>query len=131
MIVKSLHIILAVFLFCNTSGFNLTVHYCADAISAITLFTNPSACSSMEKACCKKNEENKKCCSYETDFVKQDLDQISYSIDLIDYNLTSLLSKPYVWEQGEIIFAKNNISKYYRPPPKNKDLYILFENFLC
>jgi len=131
MLLKSLHIILALFLLCNTSGFNLTVHYCADAISAITLFTNPSSCTSMEKPCCSKNNGKKDCCSFETEFVQQDLDQINYSIDVTDLNIHSFSSQISTIDFGTKITNQPKISKYYRPPPKEENLYILFENFLC
>lgn len=85
----------------------------------------------MEKACCSKSEGQKDCCSFETEFVQQDLDQISYSIDLVDFDIQSLASQISTVDFGKKIINQPKISKYYRPPPEDEDLYILFESFLC
>ncbi len=131
MIIRSLHIIIALTLLLSTSGVTITAYFCKDNLSGLSLFS-PKECSSTTKACCAKSDGKKKCCTSDSKFFKIDVDQQTAKlVDYTDIDVDQPMAVNSHIAIEEPVAQKVNKSVLYRPPPLVEDLTTLFQVYLC
>lgn len=141
---RIISLILAITVFCSSSGFSLDMHYCQGKLKSFSVFGKAKNCHEMAKMShCKhhsskstnicSDKEDKNCCNNETLLVKSDL-------ELQVNSFTLNLDKNQEWFISAFagIFLYNYSSAYnrtdafqiHRPPLIPRDICVLFQNFL-
>ena len=138
MIIRFLHITLAVFLFFSTTGLTINSHFCSGKYKYSALFVQPTNCCAKvqnhqptEGSC--QDEFNKTpCCQNKASFVKSNHNQYLSDASVVEFELpvfqaiisTSLFSNiNYQWLDIDYL--------NYKPPLIAEDISILYQVFRC
>ena len=128
-----LHIITALSLLFSTTGIKVSFHYCEDALSGLALFKEASSCheAGNEKSCCASHEQKDNCCDTDTEVFQQDIDKYQSTIEFSDIDFPApMAASPESFTDWSALSSICTY-KFYRPPPRIKDIPVLFETFLC
>ncbi len=91
---KQICLFIAFVLLVSNTGVAINVHYCADEIASISIFSNSNA-NEIEKNCCGIVEEFSNCCENKIIKSEKKSDQIfekHYSFEILSFVLPSVLS---------------------------------------
>lgn len=145
---KTIHIILAFSVFVSSSGVSIPKDFCMKTFVKSIVHSFKGKCRSEKNAVKYLNDDTKSACSTGLNCTKksdncpiksfniaksdQDLDTVSYSfiVKKIDFQWIA----PVVHRTPYVEYCcDSNVLTYlnYRPPPIERDIVILFQNFRC
>lgn len=132
---------LALILFISATGLVLNKHYCQDQLKSIALFVEAKACHEqkakkpcpMHAAMDQDQEDSKKCCDDETEYVKVEQEQINQTFE-VDASIPLPFLAAFVdaFLVDHPITDKASIDFFnYRPPILVYDQPVVLQTFLC
>lgn len=142
MALRLLHIFLAALIFISTVGVTINRHYCQKQLRSTSLWSMPKSChevaavddplSSCPFHAKKTDKEKRKCCSEESDYVK---DETNQDIILDDFSLTQptsdFLISPFILKVSPSVYVKTDYDIFcFHPPPKRVSRQVLYQSFL-
>lgn len=139
MIIRFLHIILAVFLFVSTTGLAINSHFCTGKYKYSALFVEPTNCCAKVQGhypsedSCQDEANQTPCCQNKASFFKSNHNQnfTDNSVQEVEFPTFKIIPSPinlltttkYQWLDIDYL--------NYKPPLISKDVSILFQIFLC
>ena len=139
MIIRFLHIILAVFLFVSTTGLAINSHFCTGKYKYSALFVEPTNCCAKVQGhypsedSCQDEVNQTPCCQNKASFFKSNHNQnfTDNSVQEVEFPTFKIIPSPinlltttkYQWLDIDYL--------NYKPPLISKDVSILFQIFLC
>lgn len=139
MLVKALHVSLALLLFISSSGIVFSKHYCKGELKSIALFGEAKSChdDSKMKSCpfhpvSEEEPEEKDCCKNESELVKldEDIDIPQFDLDLLEHQ--ELVAVLLVTADLLSFSLEEKTLHYlnYKPPLIVRNLYVRLQTFL-
>ena len=139
---RILHLLIAALVFISTIGVTVNRHYCQKQLRSTGLWWMPKSChetadvNSKLPSCpfhAKKSDDDKrKCCSEESDYVKSEINQdiisndFSLSAPIPDFTFSSFVVEIHV-----SAFIKVDYDIFcFHPPPDRVSRQILYQSFL-
>lgn len=158
MIIKALHITLAVLLYLSSVGITISKHFCSGELKDVAVFGQAETCDGQcsmhqgdsfealgikdiaPKSCCAdkssqepKGSEENHCCDFETDYLQLDIENIT--VEALSFaNLLPLLfiidANLFNQWSSELLVNSQRQFQYYQPPNIILDIPILIQSFL-
>lgn len=141
---RIISLIMAVMVFCSSSGFSLDLHYCQGQLKSFSILGKAKNCHEMANmshckhhgptttSICSDNED-KNCCNNETLLVKSDLELQVNSFKLnLDKNeewFITAFASIFLYNYS-IEYNETELFQIHRPPLIPRDICVLFQNFL-
>ena len=125
-------------MFGSSMGYSIDLHYCQDEIKGFSLIGKTKSCHDSAKKCGASHatdegsEEEKNCCdNRHVDIQKSDQDlTIGAETLLVDIRYSRVLSISFLSSRKTDKVAISIPNDFYDPPPKSRDIPILFQSFL-
>jgi hypothetical protein len=139
---RVLHLLMAALVFISTIGVTVNRHYCQKQLRSTGLWWMPKSCHETTDAnsklpSCpfhakKSDDQKRKCCSEESDYVKSEINQdvisndFFLSLPILDINFPS-----FIVEVHTSAFIKVDYDIFcFHPPPDKISRQILYQSFL-
>jgi len=138
LIIRFLHITLAVFLFFSTTGLPINSHFCTGEYKYSALFVEPTNCCAIVQGhypsedSCQDEANQTPCCQNKANFVKSNTNQHLADASVVDFELpviqaviSSNLSSNTNYQWLDIDYLN------YKPPLITEDIAVLYQVFRC